>query len=441
MNGSEFERRMATRIWEILQRLEAVSDKRAVLLCILLLCLLLRLGMAIHEAPKPLTGDALTYVKIAVHIAGGDGFVTGPIEDPKQYWPTAFGNPIYPAFLAGLFKAFGFSVLAVLIVQCLIDTLTCFLVFVIALKVVRSRSAALLAALAYALYPPFIISAASVLTETLTLLLLTGALYFFWRLLSGSLRHAAFAGVLMGLSILIRPAVLLLPVFLLAVLWLNRKECRGWLLKGLVYLLVSYAVVSPWTVRNYVVMGGFIPVSAHGGLSFWQGTGPADGVCMSNADHPLAIQGTAEARLPGHLPVSKATYHRITSLREQVRGLNEVERDAVFAKAGMREVREHPGRFAFLAVKKFFRLWFNLWYDDPPSKVSFALAALNLALLGLALRSVFLGLADRGFSQIVLSLATYTTLVSVVSFAVVRYSYPAFPFVIILAAAVACERK
>lgn len=250
------------------------------LLLILLLCLMLRVGLSVREARKPLDGDALTYAKIAVHIAMGDGFVTGPIETPNVHWSTAFGNPVYPAFLAAVFRVFGFSVIAVILIQSLIDTFTCFLVFRTARITTGSRPAALLAALLYAFYPPFIISAASVLTETLTLLLLTAALFFYWRYTSGGLSNGVAAGLLTGVNILLRPALLALPVFLMAGFWLNRRRDPGWLARSLIYVVISFAVVAPWTIRNYIVMGAFIPVSSHGGQTLWGGAGPADGVCL-----------------------------------------------------------------------------------------------------------------------------------------------------------------
>jgi 4-amino-4-deoxy-L-arabinose transferase-like glycosyltransferase len=188
------------------------------LVLILLLCLLLRLGMSVRESKKPLTGDALTYTKIALHIARGDGFRTGPIEHPDEHRITAFGNPIYPVFLAGIYRAFGLNVLAVLVIQSLLDTLTCLIVFWLTLKVARSRSAATVAALLYTIYPPFIYWAAWPYTETLTALLLAPAAYLYWISLTGRARLAAGAGALMGIIMLLRPAMLFFAPFVFGVL-------------------------------------------------------------------------------------------------------------------------------------------------------------------------------------------------------------------------------
>jgi 4-amino-4-deoxy-L-arabinose transferase-like glycosyltransferase len=330
---------------------------------------------------------------------------------------------------------FGFSVLAVLVVQSMLDTLTCFIVFSLGTKAAGSRSAGVLAAFFYAVYPAFILSAGTVLTETLTFLLLTCGLYLYWVAIKGSTRLAAAAGLLMGVVILLKPAMLLFPFFVLIGFWLNRRADRGWLAKGLVYVVVCCAVISPWTLRNYLAMGRFIPVASHGGNTLWGGTGPADGRCMSHAHMPVYVPGEMAASGPEAVPVSRATYDKIAEFRSRLSRLDEAGQDALYRQAALQEISEHPGRYAFLGVKKFFRLWLNLWYDAPPSKKSLALAALNLTLMILALLGALAKLVDRRFAQMVLILAVYTTAISMLTFSMVRYSYPVFPFILILVAA------
>jgi len=95
------------------RRLSQVASGRAALVLILLVCVMLRLGMAVHVAKRPLTGDACTYTNVARHIAAGEGFSCG---SSSAFRPTAYGNAVYPYFLAAIFRVFGFSVLAVLLI-------------------------------------------------------------------------------------------------------------------------------------------------------------------------------------------------------------------------------------------------------------------------------------------------------------------------------------
>jgi len=415
------------------ERLECIASREEALVLILLLCLALRIGIAANNSNRPLRGDAVGYVSIARHLACGDGFVIGPLH--SKCAPTGYGNPIYPVFLALIFRLFGFSLQAVMLIQAVLDTLTCFLIFSLALRVTQSHSTAVLSALFYAVYPPFVLSVGSILTETLTILLLVCAIYLYWMATKGHVRRAVAAGAVMGVAMLLKPAMLLFPAFAVAGFWLNRRTDGGWLVKGVVYFAMCCAVMSPWTVRNYIVLGRFIPVATHGGATLWGGTGVADGKCMPHAHMAMYVPGDGTAPVHGAFPVSKATYDKIMDLRNRLRGLDEAGQDALYRQAALQEIKEHPGRFAFLAVKKFFRLWFNLWHEDPPSRASMAMAVLNLFLLVLAFKASARRRVDEGFVRLVLVLAVYTTVVSMLTFSMIRYSYPVFPFILILAAA------
>ena len=424
--------------------LDRVSEHKSTLVVILLLCLILRLGMAAREGKKPLTGDEITYTQIALHIARGDGFQTGPIEHPEKHRPTAWGNAVYPFFLGGIYRVFGFNVLAVLVIQSLLDTLTCLFIFSLALKTTKSRPAANVAAFFYALYPPFIIATSWVYTEALSSLLLTAAVYLYWISSTRRARVVAAAGATMGIIILLRPAMLLFPVFALLGFWLLRREDSAWLAKGALYVVMSYLVVSPWTIRNYMVVHAFVPVSTHGGLTFYGGTGVADGAAMPNPAGEIAVRGTKEPISPDCFLVSKATYDKMMALRDRIRVASEREQDAIYREAALKEIREHPGRYALQAVKKFVRLWFNVLYDSPQTKPSLVDTLLTIArprpimnfgLLLLGVLGALMPSVDRRFTQFVLLQCVYISLVCMAIYSVSRYSWPLFPFIIILAAA------
>lgn len=416
----------------------ALSSRPALAL-ILLVCLALRAGLSVREAPRALKGDAIIYVGIARHIVEGRGFSWGT---EQSHQPTAHGNFVYPVFLAALFKLFGIRFLPVLIVQSLLDTITCWLVFLMALRLSGSRFGASLAALLYASYPPFIISSAWLYTETLTILLLTPSIYLSWLSFRGRTWYAVAAGALMGLVVLIRPAMLVFPAFAALGYWLARRDSGDWAGKAAAYVLVCYVVVSPWTLRNYLVFGRFIPVSTHGGQTFYAGTGPADGLCLADALCPLVVRGTVRQIPPDAVEVSPQTYRKMMDLRRRLLAVGEADRDILYRKAGLREIAEHPGRYALLAVRKFFILWFNVARDLPPGSPPGGLLSqirarpvYNLLLIVLAVLGAARGCVDRGFSRLVLLLAVYTSLVTMVAFSVVRYSYPVFPFIIVLASA------
>jgi len=56
-----------------------------------------------------------------------------------------------------------------------------------------------------------------------------------------------------------------------AAFWLAWRRPRG-SIKAASLLAASLLVVVPWTVRNYVAFGAFVPVSTAGALNLWQET-------------------------------------------------------------------------------------------------------------------------------------------------------------------------
>ncbi|HQZ17949.1 MAG TPA: glycosyltransferase family 39 protein [Vicinamibacteria bacterium] len=182
-----------------------------------------------------------------------------------------FHPPLYPYFLAGANALFG-SLVAVKVLQALVGSLIIPAVFRIGLRLFGSRTAAGAAALA-AFYPELIWFSAHFWCETLFLAFLWWAIE---RVIAAddasSIRSAAGAGVLFGLAVLTRETVLyLLP---LAALWLARPRSGRRIALPAALLAAAFAVVSPWTARNWIQFDAFIPVSTGGGLNLYQGNAP-----------------------------------------------------------------------------------------------------------------------------------------------------------------------
>jgi 4-amino-4-deoxy-L-arabinose transferase-like glycosyltransferase len=181
-----------------------------------------------------------------------------------------FHPPLYPYFLAAVNSLFG-SLLAVKVVQALISSLLIPAVFRIALKASGSKAAILSAGLA-GCYPELIWYAAHFWCESLFLT------FLFWaveRLIAADEMNARgpalAAGLLIGFAVLTRETLLyLLPLSALWLVWPDRRRAR--LAAPLV--LAAFAVVAPWTLRNWIQFDSFIPVSTGGGLNLYQGNAP-----------------------------------------------------------------------------------------------------------------------------------------------------------------------
>ena len=239
----------------------------------------------LYWVDKPLTHDEREYLTLAANLSAGRGFTydlgtgsdprTGRVR-PTTAPPQQFGRaPGYPAFLATIGASRGnyaHSPARVKVVQAIVGGATVWLIGLIALDAAGPRAGVIAAALA-AVYPPLVWISAYVFSESLYSLvaLLTA---FVLQLAAPQVGARArtltiVAGMLAGLAILIRPAMLFYVP--LATFWLlRRRDAR----LAIVFVLAAAAIVVPWTARNAVVHERFVLVASEGGVTFWTGNHP-----------------------------------------------------------------------------------------------------------------------------------------------------------------------
>ncbi len=212
-----------------------------------------------------ITGDSMIYGDIAKnwldHGVYGLSHATGP-------QPTWIRLPGYPVFIAACFVLFGREHYhAVLLVQVVIDVVTCFFIADLARRTLSER-AARLAFLLAAVCPFTANYVAAPLAETLSIFCAAAALDFAvaafaarrnpWRAWLG-------CGVALSAGILMRPdGGLLLGVvglFLLWRIWQRPAERIRLFWAGVLLLAISLAPLVPWTVRNWRLFHKFEPLS------------------------------------------------------------------------------------------------------------------------------------------------------------------------------------
>lgn len=186
--------------------------------------------------------DARQYVDLARALAAGQGFAAR--YPGSTLHPTAFRPPLYPAILAVPTKVFGPDVLwpgRVLAIGIGLG--------VIALTVTYARRiagdrAGLVAGLAVALMPSLIANDTITTTESLGLLLMLAVLL---ALLD---KRPVVAGSMVGLMLLTRPNAYLVLLVVVIAVWRSAGWRRAASAGG-----VCLLVVSPWVLRNAVVVG------------------------------------------------------------------------------------------------------------------------------------------------------------------------------------------
>ena len=207
------------------------------------------------------------------------GGVPAPAQDTAKYWgiakslvkgdgyhlngsPTAFILPLYPLFLAAHYSLFGEGHLPVVMIQLILNLFCVFLAFLIGREVVGRRVGVIAAALA-AIYPYFFWWFPYILTETLSMLLVSLALYCYLRFDSTLLaRYCIAGGVILGLAVLTR--VSNAALFAAVLSWLcfypshfNRGRTRCFS-APVMSILTFFFVLLLWLVRNRFVLGEWV---------------------------------------------------------------------------------------------------------------------------------------------------------------------------------------
>jgi len=167
---------------------------------------------------------------------------------------------------------------------------------------------------------------------------------------AGGLRAAAANGLLAGLTVLLWSALLpLLPVLAGLEGW---RRARGWRapVAGGVFLAVALATVAPWTLRNALVFGDFVPVRTGGGQIVHLGT-VGLGATLDPDSAPLPPPWRAQSALAAvraviHEPLSRrgtleAWQHEVL-LRAGPPGLDEAERDRFLMREALAWIFAHP---------------------------------------------------------------------------------------------------
>jgi 4-amino-4-deoxy-L-arabinose transferase-like glycosyltransferase len=225
----------------------------------------------------------------------------------NDVWTVA---PLYPLFVAGVFALCGARLLAVQLVQALLEALTA--VGFAALGRRLSPRHGAWAGVAYALWWPAIDFSAQTMTEGLHNALMSAAFVALARALQAPaerrLRSGAAGGALLGLAASARPVSLtFVPLAAVLVAWQARREGR---LRALVtFAAVSLAgalPVAPWTARNVVFRGDFVVIESISAYTLWYDNAFVKPARFGLQDREILSQPTPAARRAKALELAAA---------------------------------------------------------------------------------------------------------------------------------------
>lgn len=246
-------------------RVRKLDYTRKLGVTVIITCLVLRLLFFCFYQPwtpdverdRVLTMDALGYHLLAVSLVEHHRFIESDISNLDAIRP-----PLYPLFIAVIYKIAGQQPWLVLLIQVLLDCIACLLLFV-ALNRCLSPGIAFTASLLYALNPYQIWHCSVLASESLFIFLLIAFFFFVVNALTSQTRKRqrlffALAAFFLGLSALVRPITLYIPVFLVIFLFIvYRRQAKQALICSLLVLLVFSLILLPWLTRNYLTYGHF----------------------------------------------------------------------------------------------------------------------------------------------------------------------------------------
>ncbi|MDE3085278.1 MAG: acyltransferase family protein [Acidobacteriota bacterium] len=285
-----------------------------------------------------LLNDSADYQRLAVSLAHGHGFGTSHFAPGGG--PTALRPPLYPLFVAGVYKAVGVHLSAARLAGAVLGALAVVLLVVVAWHL-WGRTVGLVAGVLAAVFPPAVMASTALMSEALAVPLELAALlcvlsyrrapHVGWALGSGGL---------LGLLVLARPSLAVLAVPILVLLYRRRPTWRQLGAAGLV-VVAGAAVVTPWLVRDRIVMGSWVPVTTQSGyvLSGTYNATSAHDPHEPAAWRPANLDPAMDGVILGHP------------------GAGELRTDALLQSAAVSYLRHHPTYVVTVVANNTLRLF------------------------------------------------------------------------------------
>lgn len=368
-----------------------------------------------------LTDDSFIYGDIAKtwlqHGVFGQSFATGPE-------PTIIRMPGYPMFLGIVWRVAGLEhYTAVLIVQVVVDVLTCFVIADLARRVSSERAAKVALALA-ALCPFFANYAAVALTETWAIFFAAVAMNAAVAFFDNPSQRMTWitCGVALAFGILLRPdGGILMAVVCAYCLWIAyAKRSRNIVIAGVLIGAISLAPLVPWTIRNWHVFHLFqplTPVNANmpgefvpHGFQRWVRTWIADYSSVEDVWFKVGGGEVTTGDLPARALDDDAQHQRTDELFQAYAQNGYAVSPAIdegFDELARDRIQKHPLRYylklpllraADLWLRPRTEMlpidphWWTLYEDDPPQfRWSVLLGAINLVYVIAALLALVRG--------------------------------------------------
>ena len=199
--------------------------------------------------------DSIWYQLVAATLRSGDGYIDPGkfFSDEHRAVATAFRPPAYPAFLTATSRLFDGSTHTFQIAGCVAGVVTIVLIAFLGRRV-GGTTVGLIAAAIASIYPVFLAIDAAVMSETVYVPLVTGAVLAAYAAIDRpTLPRWIVLGGLTGAAILTRAdGLIVAPLLIVPSAWLVREVAlpRRALLASTA-IAACLLAVTPWVIRNH----------------------------------------------------------------------------------------------------------------------------------------------------------------------------------------------
>lgn len=328
-----------------------------VLLSILLFALVLGAIKLRIDPPSPEFNWENRWWQIALNVARGEGY----ISCKPNYFPfcgpgnqvTAMREPLPVLAFALIALVTNESLPAAAAFIVFINLAIIVAVFFLTRELSNTRTG-LLAAFLWACYlPPIRLFYSQISGDLFACLGITvGLVYFLRALRSNKGREWLASGLLFGLAILSRSAVLVVAAILTMALffWLvsrARSSSSGvrWIYPMILFTFAWVVMTLPWVIRNSIAFGRPVIGSTLSGYYLYR-----QNYILATDDYFRFVSG-------GEF---EPVIANMISRRPELRGSeNEAQMNEIYLQEGVQVIKAHPLRYLALSAYRFTMLWFN----------------------------------------------------------------------------------
>ena len=284
--------------------------------------------------------------RVARSIVLGQGFVNPLFGETGA---TAYAAPVYPYFMAAVFRVFGIysrsSAIVIVALNCLFSALVVVPLYFYGRGSFGERTA-IVAGCLWVIFPYSVYWTIMRIWDTWLTTLLISILFLLTLELANTDAVSKWAGfgLLWGLTILINPVALaILPPLALWMIYSLHRQGRRWLLPAAVCAACVIAVMAPWIMRNYLVFHRFIPVRDSLGFELYVGNDGNDAELYDLKVGPWKNDGE---------------WKRFLQLGE-IAYFDEKGRIAA------EYIRSHPGYYVVKCIRRLVNIWTDFWSLSP----------------------------------------------------------------------------